>query len=227
MKVKIRFNFYNDRHKSKGPGRGWWGPPKGTHSARIRRNASVAAPFGASIINAKPMDDLNQDEDYEISRHSDLAADIAYELDLDEDMLAEDLTDWAIDSQSRSGLVYQRAATQEFGAKLSSYAVNRMQKLGMSQSANLNDERLVIRYIYDASRQYVGNGMTLYRGSSHRESNALESWTTDPRIAAFYVRREGGGKVLKKFFSADQILGTYQVGIGLEAAREVVVINRS
>jgi len=171
---------------------------------------------------------VEMDTDRELERIAKAAQDIAAELewefeDIDADLVAEILINWAIDSQSRDALIFQIAAAQEFGAQLSEYARREIGKLGIGLDADFSEERAILRYIHESRGRRAA---TLYRGTDHDEVNALESWTTSRETAEFYTRRNGGGQVIERTFSADEILGTWQDGIGLECADEVVVINR-
>jgi len=166
---------------------------------------------------------LDMNEDTEYARFEAAAAVLATEIDMPAEAIAELLGDWAMDSQSRSGIIMQLAAHCEFGATLSTYTRGQAERYGICVDADWPAERGLLRAIHN--RAGVRSAMTLYRGTSHAEANALESWTTDREIAEFYVGREGGGVVVSRTFAADEILATYQDGIGLECALEVVVIN--
>jgi len=171
---------------------------------------------------------VEMDTDRELERIAKAAQDIAAELewefeDIDADLVAEILINWAIDSQSRDALIFQIAAAQEFGAQLSEYAQHEIAKLGINPAADFSEERAILRHIHESRER---REMTLYRGTDHDETNALESWTTSREAAEFYIKRNEGGQVIERTFSADEILGTWQDGIGLECADEVVIINR-
>jgi len=165
---------------------------------------------------------MEMNEYHETGRIAEYAQEIASELDMDGDEVAEWLIDWAIDWNTRAGIIFQIAATQEFGAKLSDYTRQQAKACGISLSADFDEERAILRYIHNNSSART---MTLYRSTDHDGRNALESWTTDREIAQFYVERNGGGRVIERTFNADQVLGTYRDGIGLECANEVIVIN--
>jgi len=166
---------------------------------------------------------LQMDENREMDRIAEYAKRIAYNLYLDGSDVAEWLTAWAIDWMSTDGIVFQIAATREFGATLSGYVASEAQKRGISLSADFSTEQAILREIQNGNG--INHPVTLYRGTDHNEHNALESWTTSREIAEFYVSRNGGGQVIEETFQPEQILGTYQQGIGLECAMEVIVIH--
>jgi len=167
---------------------------------------------------------IGMDKDYEISRIARTAREIAFDLDLDADEIAEWLTVWAIDWDTPDGIAFQIAAAQEFGAIVSEYTRQRIRARGMNASINFSDERDVLRWLYE--HKSLDHAITLYRGTDHEEHNGLESWTESREIAEFYVERNGGGSVIKCIFQADEILATWRDGVGLKCACEAIVINR-
>lgn len=164
---------------------------------------------------------INMDEDREMERFKKLAREICYEFDYDSDTqeFAQDLiADWAVDPQSRNGIILQIAASVEFGAELSEYTKEIALKSGVELGGS-DVASNVLRYAFDATSQYP---VTVYRATDTDSRNALESWTTDRAIAEFYVNRNGCGRV-------DEMVATkyisFQCGFGLECAKEIVVIN--
>jgi len=163
------------------------------------------------------------DEDREMERFKKLAKAIAYEIDVDKDTesyICDLIADWAVDCESRNAIVLQVAASKEFNAQLSDYAISVARKMEIDLCAEFKIERSVLRYVFENSAHYP---LTLYRASSYCHSNALESWTTEKEIAEFYISRNGGGEIIEQ--TTDRYLTTWTSGFGLECAREVVVIN--
>jgi hypothetical protein len=181
---------------------------------------------GGGAVEVAVPTDLGMDEYAEIERITAAAKDLARELGLEgeeKEQLAYDMVDWAVDSQSPAGIAFQIAAAQEFGAQLSDYVTHEAENLGMNPNGDFSTERAVLRTLKDRSNS---RDMTLYRGTTRSdETNALESWTTSPEIAAFYAAREGGGVVISARIPASRIVGTWRDGLGLECAEEVVVHN--
>ena len=166
---------------------------------------------------------LNMNEDREMERFAALAKSIAYELDLDSDYqeyVKDIIADWAVDSQSRNGIMMQVAAAQEFGATLSRYTTEQASSMGLNVDADMGFARNILRYIYNSASHYP---ITVYRATDFDGSNALESWTTEREIAEFYISRNGGGEIIEK--TTDRYLARWCDGVGLECAREVIVIN--
>lgn len=165
---------------------------------------------------------VEMNEDREMERFEKLAMEMAYHFDWsDEDReFAENLiADWAVDTQSRNGILLQVAACREFNAATNNYISSRASLYKFSDSA-IEFSQKVLRYIYESCPRYE---ITVYRATDFEGTNALESWTTDRSIAEFYISRNGGGKVIER--ATDRYLSMWQYGFGLECAREVVVIN--
>jgi len=167
------------------------------------------------------------DEEAESQRFTDAGSEIASGLNWDDqsEAIGQDLYDWGTDSHSRSAVAYHIAASQEFGASLSPYTLDQARSYGIRSTADFSRERAILRYIYEHKAQYKSGTVRLYRATDQQGRNALESWTISPDIAQFYVRRNEGGRVISADVPAFRILGSWRDGIGLEFAKEVIVLG--
>lgn len=170
------------------------------------------------------------DEDNERRRIRVLAEEVYADLGIDKsgeytvDDIAEMFYEWAVENNSPGGIAMQIAAHYEFGAKLSAKTRDLIIRQGILMDESIwQTDMDIVRFLKEYSPR---REMTLYRGVGDftAEANALESWTTDRDIAKFYADRNGGG-VVEKVFPPSQILATWKDGIGLESAKEVIVIN--
>jgi hypothetical protein len=140
----------------------------------------------------------------EMERADALAQTMIYDLGVDEDEDAAEfvrdfVTLWAADDHAHMAKFYRQA--QPNATKL----------LGQ-----------IVRYLQDAAPR---TAMTVYRGTSGRESlPGLQSWTMNCEIAEFYATRNGG-QVIERNVTADEILCDWQVGMGLACAEEIIIIN--
>lgn len=167
------------------------------------------------------------DEELEYQRADELAAEVVLDLDIEDEYSEFDIagifSEWAVENNSRGGLIMQIATHHEFGAVISEYTRKLISGLGMDISADWSTERAIVRWLHENSRRHP---MTLYRGIDPQcETNGLESWTDDRSVAEFYAERNDG-HVVERTFQPNEILATWQDGIGLECAREVIIINR-
>jgi hypothetical protein len=193
-------------------------------AAHPRDETGKFAEGGGGASGDEEITEIEMDEDREMQRFQDAAESLASGLDLDPSMVQEEIADWAMDSQSKSGLLFQVAASQEFGLSMPQYLLDKAKTAGINVNADFAEERAILRVLHEKSS--IRGDVTLYRGTTQEsQENPLESWTTDRGIAAFYVRRNGEGRVVEQRFPASRILATHHEGVGLESAKEVVVLG--
>jgi len=229
--------------EAKGPGRGWWGPPRGTHGAQDTSSSAINASRIESLI---PNVSEEDDDHYLSSRVEDIAEQMRDKYgDYDEDSFEEKdyayvkdaLTDWAIESDRGEALFLQKGVMQELKTGSSSYIDGKIRARGGDPSADFTEERQLARLIYDNTQTYLrshgfkaDDTVQLWRGSSRRVagkiiSNPLEAWTTSKEKAQFYVSRKKGGVVLGTTVSVRNIFALPQTGLGLPSVKEVVILG--
>jgi hypothetical protein len=158
------------------------------------------------------MNTLNMNEMQEMERLTGLVSEAAAELEMDPEFVETVFGGWVSDGGS---IIMQMAACAEFGCAL---------PVWMNANPYITDTadaQALLRWL--RNRESIET-VTVYRGTGN-EGAPLESWTTEREIAEFYAQRNGGA-VVERTVTRNDVLCTWRNGLGLECAREVIIINR-
>lgn len=236
--------------KKEGPGRGWWGPPKGTHGRQNKLSASSDVSMdddidkkAANFIDADvSRDELGFAEENSISqlKHQ-VVSRLADETGRSYKDANSFVKNWAITSnKSEFSIAIQMEAAVQLDAKLSDWQRGLITQKGLDKAPFMkhmrNDARPFVEQTYRLTQKELARvgiqDVVLYRGVRSKggsftkggtiniQMNALESWTASPEIA-----RGFGGLVLKARFPRSRIYSTPKTGPGCFDEYEFIMLG--
>ena len=163
---------------------------------------------------------------------------------VDRGTVNEVLQHWAESSNDHDdvSLLMQHLAETELGAKMSGWQKERFKEFeGNYDSNGTKSMSQIIKAMHEWSTEDLSDfgikEVTLYRGietnknvkagdNVNLETNAIESWSTDPLLASSFARgADGHGIVVKATFPIERILSSARTGFGVLHEHEFTVLN--